>query len=94
MSELLGANSVALFDRLYAAARRAIAANGISKVGRDGRTRLDMETMIAHGNLADILREIGGEIPRHTDECAAMLSPTSTCDCGVSDALTLPAKPE
>lgn len=78
-----GINSLA--SRLHAAALRSIAANGIGVVGRDGRRRVSLESIIADGNLADILREIGGEIPRHTDGCAANGRLPAECDCPVSD---------
>ena len=76
-------NTEALFRRLHAAALRAIAANGISPVGRDGRARFEMESVIAQGDLANLLREIGGEIPVHAPKCAARLSPIRECDCFV-----------
>ena len=74
-------NTDALFDRLYEAARRAIAANNIGVVGKDGRHRVVMEWVDAQGRLANILREVGGEIPMHSDDCAARKSPVALCDC-------------
>jgi len=74
-------NSDALFDRLYEAAVRAIAANGIGVVGKDGRSRNVVEWIAAQGDLATILREIGGAIPMHADDCAARKSPVTLCDC-------------
>lgn len=77
-------NSDALFDRLYEAAVRAIAANGIGVVGKDGRHRLVMEWAVAHGNLADVLCEIiGGPVPQHGKTCAANRSAIAVCDCGL-----------
>lgn len=75
-------NSAAMFADLYSAALRAIAANNISPVGRDGRARVDLEWITAQGALAGVLRSISsGDIPMHADECAARKSPVATCNC-------------
>ncbi len=76
-------NSDALFRRLHAAALRAVSANNVSPVGRDGRRRMDLETVIAEGQLAQLLREIGGEIPIHEDGCAARGRWPAACNCAV-----------
>lgn len=73
-------------EALFVAAVKAIAANGIGVVGKDGRARLTLEWIEAHGRLANMLRgTLGGEIPRHAEECAARRSPVSLCDCPVKD---------
>ena len=76
-------NSDALFRRLHAAALRAVSANNVSPVGRDGRCRVDLETVVAEGDLAQLLREIGGEIPIHEDACAARGRWPAECNCSV-----------
>jgi hypothetical protein len=71
-------------DRLVHAGLRAIAANGIGTVGRDGRRRVVMEWVDAQGELANLLREVAGKIPMHSAQCAARLSPVALCDCVLS----------
>ena len=80
-----GSNSAALVDRLVRAGQRAIAANNVSPVGKDGRTRLVLEWVDAQGKFANLLREIAGEIPMHTKDCAARKSPVAFCDCHLKD---------
>lgn len=77
-------NSKSLLPRLHKAALRCIAANGLQPVGRDGRTRETIEGVDAHGDLADLLREMGGPIPQHAPNCAARKSITQFCDCTVA----------
>jgi hypothetical protein len=76
-------NSDALFQRLHAAALRCIASNNIGVVGKDGRARVVMEWVRANGDMANLLREIGGEIPMHAEKCAARVSPIMECNCGL-----------
>lgn len=76
-------NSEAVFKRLHVASLRAISANGIGVVGKDGRHRLVLEWVDAHGALGNILRELSGEIPQHEENCAVNKSPVKLCDCGL-----------
>ena len=79
-------NSRALFERLHFAALRLTAANNIGSVGKDGRARVDMEWITSAGILANLLREIGGEIPLHAKDCAARKSPIKLCNCEAMEA--------
>jgi len=71
------------FAQLAAAAVRAIAANGVSRVGKDGRSRVDLEFVTAQGALGNMLRELYGEIPQHEGSCAARGAIPAECDCAV-----------
>lgn len=74
-------------NQLCAAAMRAIAANGCSRVGKDGRTRVDLESVIAQGNLANMLRAMFGEIPQHEVDCAARGAMPAECNCSVREVV-------
>lgn len=73
-----------LFNRLHAAALRSLCGNGSAIIGKDGRQFVTLESVSADAVLANLLREIGGEIPRHSAECAVHRK-IAVCDCAVID---------
>lgn len=82
-------NGQDIHSRLYAAALRVIASNSISVVGKDGRRRFDFESVVAHGELASVLRELYGEgLPRHEPVCAARGRMPAECDCSVAQIIS------
>lgn len=77
-------NSSTILNRLHAAAYRHICANSLQVVGRDGRSFVCVEALLADHALARLLAELDTPPLKHAEACAARKSKVAECDCHVA----------